>query len=220
MKICVITDKTVQDVTSLPECDMAVFGFTGVGDVDYESELNGETDKFEDVCRLSKQTGGGIISGCRTKSYGMKRKSACVADGGKLLGISDMVHVFDDEELKSGAGFGVYTVCGYKLGLCIENDLYFPEGIKALSLCGCNAVVVIMEELKNTLPPLLIRAYSYLYGMPVILCAGRTAFFAETNGEVASSTQPCALFDISLKNRYHLITTRQKGLSGETKADY
>lgn len=219
--MCVIAGDKVKDAKNLPECDVAVFGFSGLGEVDYECELKGVSDKFEDVCRISKQTDCGAICACRTKSYGVMRKSVAVADRGRLLGISDMNHVIDCDNLKSGAGLGIYSLCGYKVGVCIENDLYFPDGIKALAMCGCNAVVAVLEEIKDNMPPLLIRAYSYLYGVPIVMCAGKVAYFSETSGAVASSVQPVSLFEINLKNSYHLVTTRQKGFLGDCeKADY
>ena len=106
------------------------------------------------------------------------------------------------------------------MGICIENDLLFPDGLKALSMCGCNLIVAFMEELKDGLPPLLIRAYSYLYGIPIVLCAGNMAYFSEVSGAIATSAQPVSLFDISPKNRYHVVTTRTKGLFTDTREDY
>ncbi|MDE7182021.1 MAG: hypothetical protein K2O41_03160 [Clostridia bacterium] len=220
MVLCVAADKSIKDIKSLPKCDIAVFGFRGLGEVDYEQELKGLTDKFEDAARLSKSADCGVLTGCKTISRGLVRKSVAAAYGGKLLGISDMTHVLDNESFKSGAGLGVYSLGGYKIGLCIENDLLFPETVKVLSLCGCNAVVVFMEELKDTLPPLLIRSYSYLYGVPIIMCAGNTACYAEVSGEIATSAQPYALYDVSLKNRYRVVTTRIKGLCADGKEDY
>lgn len=220
MVFCVVADSKVKEIKSMPECDIAVFGFKGLGEVDYENELKGETDKFEDAARLSKAAGCGVLCGCRTRSRGILRKSVCVADRGKLLGISDMNRVIDTEEFKSGAGLGVYSVRGYKIGLCIENDLYFPDGFKALSLCGCNAVVVFMEEIKTTLPALLIRAYSYLYGIPVVMVAGNMAYYSEITGEIASSSQSFSLFDIDPQNHYHVVTTRTKGLFNDFSEDY
>ena len=220
MIFCIITDSKVSDIKSLPECDVAVFGFNGLGEVDYESELKGLTDKFEDATRLSKSAKCGVLCGCRTKSRGILRKSVSVADRGKLLGISDMNNVIDKEDYKSGAGLGVYNVGGFKIGLCIENDLLFPDGIKAQSLCGCNVIVVFMEELKSNLPPLLIRAYSYLYGVPIVMCAGNMAYFSEITGALASSSQHFSLFEISMQNSYHLVTTRSKGIYSENKHDY
>ncbi len=220
MILCVVADSAVKDIKTLPECDIALFGFRGLGEVNYESELKGVTDKFEDAARLSKTAGCGVLCGCKTISRGVLRKSVAAADNGKLLGISDMNHVIDCEDYKSGAGLGFYTVGGCKVGLCIENDLYFPDGIKALSMCGCNLIVAVQEELKDNIPPLLMRSYSYLYGVPIIMCAGNVAFFTETNGEVASSSRPLTLFEVTPKNRYRVITTRTKGLNGDVRADY
>jgi len=220
MVLCVAPSKRVGDIKSLPRCDVAVFGFNGLGEVDYEAELKGLTDKFEDAAVLSKTACCGVLAGCKTISRGIVRKSVAAADRGKLLGISDMNHVIDGEDYKSGAGLGVYNIAGYKIGLCIENDLLFPDGLKALSLCGCHVVVAVLEELKDNLPPLLMRAYSYLYGIPIVMCAGNTACFSEVSGEIATSSQSYALYEINPRNRYHLVTTRTKGLFDGGKADY
>lgn len=220
MIFCVASDCKLKEARALPECDIAVFGFKGLGEVDYESELKGLTDKFEDVTRLSKSGKCGVLCGCKTNSRGVLRKSVAVADRGKLLGISDMNHVLDGEAYKSGAGLGVYSVGGYKIGLCVGNDLLFPDSFKALSLCGCNAVVALLEEIRDNIPPLLIRAYSYLYGVPVILCAGNMAFFSESSGEIAASSQQYTLFEVCPQNRYHVVTTRAKGMYSEASEDY
>ncbi len=208
------------DNFSLPDCDLAVFGFGGLGEVDFERELSGESEKFENAARLSQKYNCGIVCGCKTVSRGLVRKSVAVADRGKLLGISDMNHVLDGEQFKSGVGLGFYKVNGCKIGLCIENDLLFPGTFEALSLCGCNAVVAILEDIRDNIPPLLIRAYSYLYGVPVVMCAGKTAYFADVSGAVASSVQDVSLFEITGRNRYHIVTTRTRGISTEEKPDY
>ena len=212
MKICVVTGKRRQMTVRLPACDVALFGFGTLGLVDYESELDGKSEKFEQAAKLSHAAHCGVLCGCVTNSRGILRKSVAVASNGKLLGISDMLNVFDDEEYRSGANLGIYTVGGYKVGLCIDNDLYFPDIIKTCALCGCNLVAVHAEEVSDGIPPLLIRAYAYLYGMPVVLCAGTTAYFADINGVLASSNQEVAVFETSPKNCYRLVTTRRRGL--------
>ena len=220
MVFCVVNDGSVADREALPDCDLAVFGFGGLGEVDYERELKGETDKFDKAAHLSKNADCGLICGCKTISRGLLRKSAAVSDRGKLLGISDMLHVFDSEEYKSGSSIGFYKVNGYKVGLCVENDLLFPDTFKSLSMCGCNAVVALLEELRDNVPPLLIRAYAYLYGIPVIMTAGKTAYFADISGAIATSTQNLTLFEVNPQNRYHLVTTRIRGVTADVKTDY
>ena len=219
MTFCVVSE-SAPGGTELPECDLAVFGFSGLGEVDFEKELSGESEKFEDAARLSKKWNCGLVCGCKTVSRGLARKSVAVADRGKLLGISDMNHVLDGESFKSGVGLGFYKANGCKVGLCIDNDLLFPDTFKALSLCGCNVVVAVLEELKDNVPPLLIRAYSYLYGVPIIMCAGRTAYFADISGAIATSHQNVSLFEVSPQNRYHIVTTRTRGISSDVRNDY
>ena len=131
-----------------------------------------------------------------------------------------MLHVLDCEDFKSGSALGFYRVNGCKVGLCIENDLLFPETIKSLSMCGCNVIVAVLEEIKDNVPPLLIRAYSFLYGIPIIMCAGKTAYFADISGAIATSSQNITLFEVSPKNQYHLVTTRIKGITSDAKNDY
>ena len=66
MVFCVITDENVSDKSTLPECDVAVYGFYGLGEVNYERELRGETEKFEEAARLSKNSACGLVCGCKT----------------------------------------------------------------------------------------------------------------------------------------------------------
>ena len=131
-----------------------------------------------------------------------------------------MTHVLDCEEFKSGATLGLYKIGGYKIGVCIENDLLFPETFNSLTSCGCNAIVVLLEELRDGIPPLLIRSYAFLYGVPIIMCAGKTAYFADISGAIASSTQNKTLFEVTPQNNYHIVTTRRKGITPDFKPDY
>lgn len=220
MRICVAPSLSKNSPSRLPECDVAVLGFGYLGDVDYESELTGKTDKFEEFARLTKAADCGAICGCKTDSRGLKRKSAAVADRGKLLGISDMLHVMDGEDYKSGAGLGLYKLSGYKVGLCVENDLYFPENFKSLSLCGCNLIVCLAENCADNIPPLLIRSYAYLYGVPVVMSAGKCAYFADITGVIASSNQNLTTFVADPCNRYRVISTRSRGIFCNSSDDY
>ena len=62
MKVCVVTDGGGR----LPECDLALFGFNRLGEVDYESELSGRSDKFEEA-------GGGLRAAAVGGGWGGER---------------------------------------------------------------------------------------------------------------------------------------------------
>ena len=219
MKICVVTRPGEGECPALPECDIALMGFGYIGDVSYEAELSGKSDKFGALARLTRSSGCAAVCGCRTDSRGLRRKSAVVAEGGRLLGITDLMHVVDGENLKSGAYIGLYKLGGYRVGLCIENDICYPEDIKSLSLCGCNVILCLAEE-AGAMAPLLARAYAYLYGVPVVMCAGKCAYFADITGAIVTSVQPFTLFSAQPKNNYRVVSTRERGAFCEDAADY
>lgn len=220
MKICVVPRLQAGEMpASLPECDIALIGFGYLGDVDYDAELSGRSDKLGQLTRLTRRSGCAAVCGCRTDSRGLKRKSAAVAEGGRLLGITDMLHVVDGENYKSGAYLGLYKLGGYRVGLCIENDLHFPESIKSLSLCGCNIVLCLLEN-AGQMSPLLARAYAYLYGVPFVMSAGNCAYFADIAGAIVTSTSPFTLFAAQPKNNYRIVCTRERGAFCEERGDY
>lgn len=220
MKICVVSDSRVDSSVRLPACDIALYPFNALGEVDYEHELSGKSEKFEDMARLSGVNKCAVLCGCITLSRGLKRKSVAVAENGRLLGISDMLNIVDGEEFKSGAGLGVYKLKGYRVGVCVESDLYFPDNFKTFSMCGCNLIVAHTESVTDNIPPLLMRAYAYLYGAPVIMCADKCAYLADIDGTLACSNQKSTLFEITPKNCYRVVTTRRKGLFLGEQADF
>lgn len=220
MRTCVLTEGSPVNASQLPECDLLVVGFQGLGEVDYESELKGKTEKFEVVAKLSKKYGCAAVCGCKTNSRGMFRKSAAVFDGGKLIAITDMNCVMDKEDFKGGAGLSLFDLRGYKVGVLIENDLLFPENFQALSNCGCNLAVCIMETVTDSMPATLMRAYSYAFGVPVVACGGKVAYFADVTGEIATSFQGVNVFELSSKAEYHLVTVRRRGLCRKAEEDY
>lgn len=219
MKICAVNDSNY-DLSSLPECDVVAFSFSRLGEVDYGAELAGKSDKLGLITRFSKVGRTVVLCGCTTDSRGLKRKSVAVADRGRLLGIADMLHVLDGGDYKSGASLGVFRAGGYVVGVCIGDDLFFPETVKAMSMCGCNLISVHLDEVTDGIPPLLIRAYAYLYGVPIIMCGGRRAFFSDISGQIATSNEAIALFETSPQNRYRAVTSRRKGILCDAPADY
>lgn len=219
MKICVIPCPRAANMPpSIPECDVALIGFGYIGDVDYSSELSGKSDKLGGFARLT-HGGRAAVGGCRTDSRGLRRKSAAVAEGGRLLGITDMLHVEGGEDYKSGTYLGLYKLGDYKVGLCIENDIHYPENVKSLSLCGCNVLLCLAENC-HAMFPLLTRAYAYLYGMPVAMCAGNCACFSDISGNIFTSLAPFTIFNTQPRNNYRVVSTRERGALCDDSADY
>lgn len=220
MKVCVIAQRKGGFSLPLPQCDISVFGFSTLGAVDFGTEIDGKSDKLQTMASFSAKSDCGVLCGCITDSRGLKRKSVAVASEGRLLGITDMMHVLDGEEYKSGAAAGIYVLHGYKVGVCIDNDLLFPEHINTLATCGCNVICVHCDNLLNGMAPQLIRSYAYIYGVPVVMAAEGVAFFADITGVIATSNRPVSLFETTIKNSYRVVTTRKRGLYEGCGADF
>jgi hypothetical protein len=213
MKICVLTSCNIEGVV-LPECDFALFGFACLKEVSYAEELSGRSQKFECLARLSQRANCGILCGCMTDSRGVKRRSVAVAHGGRMLGVADMIGVLDGQNLKGGAYLGVYDIAGYRVGVCIENDVYNPTNISGLCLCGCNIIAAFVGGGWDKMLPAVLSSYAYLYGVPCVLVAKNAAFFFRPDGQIASTNKRLALFESQLANSYRVISSRKRGLFG------
>ncbi|MBQ2701788.1 MAG: hypothetical protein IJF64_02255, partial [Clostridia bacterium] len=108
------------------KADVFLFGFNGLGEVSYEKELKGETSFFEETALLSKESKSAVVCGCVTDTRGHKRKSALVAENGRLSGVSDLLYATDGE-CSSGASLRVYDTKVGKMGVIVAEDLYFPD---------------------------------------------------------------------------------------------
>lgn len=167
MKIHFVTEGSLNgfwDKTEGIDCDVIVFGFNGLENVYYERELDGETGKLEDLAIMSRELSAVVVSGCYTYSCNRKRKSAAIADKGRILGVSDMLCNLDDGEFTSGAHLRVYETSAGRIGLVIGEDLFFPEVVKTLSDCDADIAICLYEENVDFLPQVLMRAFAFCYG--------------------------------------------------------
>ena len=190
--------------------DVLLFGFSGASEVSYEKELKGESGFFEDVALLSKSAQNVVVSGCITDTRGIKRKSAVVAAKGRLLGVSDMLHAVDGQ-IGCGAGLKAYDTDFGKIGVVVAEDLYFAETVNALAVCGCDFIVCPFGKVIDSLQSVLLRAYAFRWGIPVLFCAQGYAMLATPAGELTfASPQSPVYFELDNKKEYHLVETRRR----------
>ncbi len=194
--------------------DLTVYGFGGLGEVSYDKELKGESDCFERAARLSRQTKGLVVCGCITDTRGIKRKSALVAENGRLCGVSDMTRVMDGA-VSSGAGLRVYDTRLGKMGVAVAEDILFPDVMSALVACGSDFIVCPYGILRDTMPQVLLRAYAHLYGVPIFLCGAGYCIAVEADGSVGMATpQSPVTFVLENRKEFHLVETRRRGVFG------
>lgn len=196
----------------LESADVFCLSFGGVEEVDYEKEVRGERNEMEEIALFSRNFECVTVVGCYTDTQGIKRRSAIVADHGRILGVSDGTTGIDGEKYRCGGGIRVYDSTAGRIGVLVGRDIYFPGLIRSLSQCGSDVVICAYEQLGQNLEQILIRADAFRYGVPVCLFARGYVEVAGVDGELffASPRSPvyCELDD---RREYHLVETRRKG---------
>lgn len=203
-----------------PSAEVIVGGFLAREEVSYERELKGETRFFESVATLSKQRQAVVAFGCVTDAKGFKRKSVVVAENGKILGVSDMLNALDGE-VGSGAALKVYETGKGRMGVIVAEDLYFPETVKTLSVCGSDFIVCPYPSVIGTVESALIRSHAFCFGVPIFLCARGYHAAASVDGAIAfAGAESPAEFTFSPMKEYHLVETRLRGFYRAPKKDF
>lgn len=205
--------KTLGETEREDGAAVTLFGFNGMGEVCYERELKGETHFFEEAAVLSRLQKNVVVCGCVTDTRGHKRRSAIVAENGRLLGVSDMLHVVDGG-VASGAMLRVYDTQAGRIGVVVADDLAFPDVIRSLAACGSDIILCPFARV-GAVQSALLRSHAYCFGVPILFCGEGACMVADVAGNIAFSTpQSPALFDLEIVKEYHLVQTRQRGFFG------
>ena len=225
MDLCFVTTDSINDfwqkkLTSVVDTDVLVFGFNGLGIVSYKKELAGETEYFRDVASLSKEIGGVVVCGCDTDTYGVYRHSAVIADKGKILGVSDMVHCIDDSEFVSGGNLRVYDTSRGKIGLIVFEDLYFPEVARVLTLCDADVIICVFKNMSG-MAQIMMRADAFSNGVNVALCAKNYACLSDALGNVSvAGSADIIRAKANIQKDYRLISSRRRGVYRDFGSGY
>ncbi len=209
MRICFVSNGSVGELQE-EVANLTLFGFNGMGEVCYEQELKGESNYFEEAAKLSKRQQGVVVCGCVTNTRGHRRKSAVVAQKGRLLGVSDMLHAIDGK-YSSGAELRVYETDVGKMGVLVAQDLYFPETVKSLTDCAADFIVCPFDgEVEISI--VVARALAFSYGTPIFLCGVGCCAVATPEGKIDfSATESPAYTDYEKGKRYCLVERRLRG---------
>ncbi|MBE7087188.1 MAG: carbon-nitrogen hydrolase family protein [Clostridiales bacterium] len=226
MNLCFVTGETLNSVWQnkldlVESGGVLVFGFNGLGLVSYKKELEGQSEYFHDVAKLSKQINGVVISGCDTDTYGVYRHSAVISDKGKILGVTDMSHTIDESEFVAGGGFRVYDTSAGKIGLIIAEDLFFPETARILALCDAEIIICIYKKLEGNMEQVMLRAGAFSNGVAMALCADGYACVSDIRGKIVlASNSETLKANIKIEKDYRLISARRRGLYREFRSGY
>lgn len=128
------------------------------------------------------------MSGCYTYSCNRKRKSAAIADKGRILGVSDMLCNLDDGDLRA-ARISAYTRLPRDAsGSSSARTCFFPKSSRLFPDCDAVIAICLYEENVDFLPQVLMRAFAFCYGLDICLCGAGIAQVASTGGELSLSS--------------------------------
>ena len=204
---------SLADVNGVKNSQISVFGFNSLGKVSYKGELNGTENKLPDLASFSKKTGRVIIAGAITDNYGILKQSLIIAEKGKLLGISDMTLTLDATDYSSGGSFKVYQTEVGRIALLVGDDIINLDGVKAMSLCDADLIVAVVPTEEKPQYNFLIRAYSYLFGVSIILLSKTGVIASDISGEICGkSVEEKANLIIPTQKRYIVVKSKRRGV--------
>lgn len=178
--------------------------------IKYRKELSGESRELKNLAELSAKHISTVVCPFDTDNYGILRHSAGVFDNGKLLGISDMTVSYEDSPYMPGIGGNVYeTACG-KISLAVGDDFYSYELLRSYAVCGVNAVIAIKSGSLADMDRIVLRAYSYLLGMPIILLSGDRCVASDVKGNILFDGNDEKEFEVTPLGEYYLKISKTR----------
>ena len=201
------------DAEIVKNSQLTVLGFNCMGKVNYKHELSGAENKLPDLASFSKRCKTVVIAGAVTDNYGILKQSVIIAEDGKLLGISDMTLSINSTNYSGGGSFKVYQTKVGRIGLLVGDDIINLEGVKAMSLCDADLIVAVVQGEEKPQYNFLIRAYAYLFGVPIMLLTKTGVIASDMSGEICGkSIENTAKLIIPTQKQYILIKSKRRGI--------
>ena len=131
--------------------------------------------------------------------------------------------------IPSFANSSIYCICGAPAGAdarvlisniavnikisthTVAEDIYDTDTVKTLAVCGCDFIVCPFERVRDAVCSVLLRAYAFTAGVPIVFCGGGYAMIADVNASIAFAA-PIGYTetDFVVKKEFHLIENRRK----------
>jgi len=216
MRICFVSSEKLNEFAPKEKrADLYIFPFSALGEVDFEAEVEGKSEKLKSLAILSKRLSATVVCGCYTLIRGITHKSAAVADRGRIIGIADMINCVGDKKIRPGAGLKLFDIPSGKIGVAVGEDILFYDVVKSLSACGCAVIACPFGCMVNHTLSTAARAYSFACGVNICVCADGYAFASSPSGEMSFATPLSGfVYDFSLAAEYRAVERKERGFFG------
>ena len=119
----------------------------------------------------------------------------------------------NDTVYTGGGAQRVYQTQAGRIGLLVGDDVMDFDAIKAMSLCDADFIVAILGGEEKPQHNFLIRSYSYLFGLPILLITLTGVIASDINGEICGkSLENFTKIPLPIKKSYRLVLTKQRGV--------
>ena len=137
--------------------------FEQTGVINFKREIEGKGHDLVDLGKYSALLGGVTLAGGISDNCGLKRKSIFVFERGRLNCICDMNRY--EEKFSTANGYKIISYDNKKIGILVDKDLYSPDAVKALVLCGVGLIINLYEGFSAKKAVIASEFYSYVYGV-------------------------------------------------------
>ena len=107
----------------------------------------------------------------------------------------------------------MYQTSVGRIGLLVSDDIINLDGVKAMALCDADLIIALISTEEKPQHNFLIRAYAYLFGLPILLLSKTGVIASDMSGEICGkSLEQNANLIIPTQKHYMLIKTKRRGV--------
>ena len=143
-----------------------LIGFEQTGIINFRKEIEGKGKDLVNLGKHSALLGGITLVGGISDNCGLRKKSIFVFENGRLNCICDMNRY--EDKYSTSYGYKIISYQNKKIGLLVDKDLYSPDAVKALILCGVGLIINLYEGFSAKKAIIASEFYSYVYGVDFI----------------------------------------------------
>ena len=181
--------------------------FEQTGIINFKREIEGKERDLVDLGKNSLLLGGITLVGSISDNCGVKRKSIFVFEKGRLNCICDMNRF--EEKFSTASGYKIISYENKKIGILVDKDLYSPDAVKALTLCGVGLIINLYEGFSAKKAVVSSEFYSYVYGVDFVHISKNQQLAFNCYGEPISFVDDCV--NLEANGAFKEIKVRTRG---------
>ena len=160
--------RIIKDINESKERQNCInlIGFEQTGIINFRKEIEGKGKDLVNLGKRSANLGGITLVGGISDNCGFRKKSIFVFENGRLNCICDMNKY--EERYATSNGYKIISYQNKKIGVLVDKDLYSPDAVKALILCGVGLIINLYEGFSAKKAMVASEFYSYVYGVDFV----------------------------------------------------